>query len=1174
MKSLSPMFVGSFSPALKRCGLCLATLLATFFVLFATQAVAQDATLLGTVTDPSGAAVPNAAVAITNTATGVTRNLTTNSDGQFVAPDLRIGNYTVRVSATGFKAAEQKNLELAVGDRRRLDVTLVVGSVQEQVTVEANAVAVQTDTGEVSNVINGQQVTQLATNGRSLYELFALAPGASSIQTSRVGFTPVSGDSNVSINGQRAGHNLQLLDGGENLDRGGSSGSVAPSLDSIAEFRNMTSNYSAEYGLASAATISTVIKSGTKQFHAEAWELFRNDALNARNYFNRPPAKVAELRYNIYGFNLGGQVPLWKSHPTFFFYNQEWRKEIDGGLLNQTVPLASSYPDAGGAGTGAVIPTTYNGKASIITVPKAGSIANFGAGCSAGVRATLIPGQPFPNNTIPDCLINSNATALLHAGGKYGGIFPTPTNGAFFQGGNNSPTDLREEIARVDHTFSPKFSIFGHWISEQISQTYGTTQWSGDNVPSIADVFGNPSYSAVIHTTYVISPTLLNEASFNYNGNRINIIPNNLVSAPSSFTFNRLFTGPNAQTRIPSINLSGVTGSNYTSNWTPWVNKADDYQLRDDLSWTKGPHQLKFGFSWALYKKGQDAFANTQGNFTFNGAFTGNDYADFVLGAAQAYSEDGVKIHGQWNNISPAAYVQDNWRVNNRLTLNLGLRWDGIPHTYEANHLSSNFYPNLYNPANAATFDSNGHICSKNSVPACAGGPSPGLVTSANPVLGGYQFYLNGIGVGGVNGIPKGLVNNSWNNWGPRLGFAYDLTGQGKTVIRGGFGLMYERIQGNDMYNGAVNPPGDPNPTLNNVSLSNPGLQLSTGNVITAAALPVLPLGVTGIAKNYMPPVSYQYSAGVQQSVGTHAVLSVSYVGSQGRHENYYQAINLPPENLLPGMVAAHALDNTKVTYLGFGGIRLGYNGGNAKYNSLQTSLTGTVHRDLHLQVAYTLSKAEDSTTSNGSGGDLQNVTNPYVGWKYDFGPSQFDRRNIFFTNFVYDIPLFRNNPSRLVKGGLGGWQLSAIITEESGAPINLGVNGTTAASIIGNTSTRPNVNGSISYPKTVAQWFNPSVFSAPVCATGPDCYGNLGFDAIRGPGRNNFDLSLKKNFTFTERFKMEFRVDAFNAWNHTQFKGDKNNGGISTNVGAGDFGQVTGAFDGRQLQLGLKLMY
>jgi len=1190
MKSLSPTKAGSIGPFLKRCDLRLVLLLAALVVVFAAQGFAQEATILGTITDPTGAAVPNATVTITNNETGVSRTLPSNGDGQYVAPDLHIGPYTIRVSASGFKAAEQKGVTLSVGDRSRIDFKLEVGSAQEQVTVEANAVAVQTDTGEVSNVINGQQITQLATNGRSLYELFALAPGASSIQTSRVGFTPVSADSNVSVNGQREGHNLQLIDGGENLDRGGSSGSVMPSLDSIAEFRNMTSNYSAEYGLASAATITTVIKSGTKTFHAEAWELFRNDALDARNYFNPAPAKVAELRYNIYGFNLGGKVPGMNNHPTFFFYNQEWRKEIDGGLLNQPVPLASAYPDANGAGTGAVIPGTYNGKTIQAVVPT--GIKNFGAGCTAGQLAGIVPGQPFPNNTIPDCLIAPNAVALLNAGGAYGGIFPKPTSGAFFQGGNNSPTDLREEIARVDHQFSSKFSIFGHWISEQISQTYGTTQWSGDNVPSIANVFGNPSYSAVVHATYVISPTLLNETAFNYNGNRIHITPNNLVSAPSSFTFNRLFTGPNADNRIPSINLNGVTGSDYTANWTPWNNKADDYQIRDDLSWTRGAHQLKFGFSWALYKKQQDAFANTEGNFNFNGFYTtptgctssstvscGYDFADFLLGYAQQYTEDGNKITGQWNNTSPAAYVQDNWRVNSRLTLNLGLRWDGIPHTYEANHLSSNFYPNLYNPADAATFDSNGHVCSKNSVPACPGGASPGLFTSTNPQLGGYQFYLNGIGVGGVNGIPKGLVNNQWNNWGPRLGFAYDLTGQGKTVIRGGFGIMYERIQGNDMYNGAVNPPGDPNPTLNGVSLQNPGLNLTTGNVITAAALPVLPLGVTGIATNYKPPTSTQYSAGVQQALGTHTVLNISYVGSMGRHENYYQAINLPPLADLPGEVAKGALDNTKVTYPGFGGIRLAYNEGNARYNSLQTSLTGTVHRDLHLQVSYTLSKALDSTTSNGSGGDLNNATNPYVGWKYDFGPSQFDRRSIFFTNFVYDIPLFRNS-SRLLRSTAGGWQLSAIITEETGAPINLGVSGTTAASIISNTTSgkvsgpRPNLTGSVSYPKTVSAWFNTSAFSAPPCLTGPDCYGNAPTDAVRGPGRNNFDLSLKKIFAFTERFKMEFRADAFNAWNHTQFQGDANNGGVGNNLGSSNFGQVTSAFDGRQFQLGLKLMF
>jgi hypothetical protein len=1196
MKSLSPTCAASLGlPARVRRMRQVAYLglFAFLLAIFTTSAFAQEATILGTVTDPSGAAVPNASITITNNETGVSRTLPSNGDGQYVAPDLHIGHYTVKATASGFKVAEQGGITLDVGDRTRIDFKLQVGSAQEQVTVEANAIAVQTDSNEVSNVVTGQQITQLATNGRSLYELFALAPGAVSLQSSRISFTPVSGDSNVSINGERAGHNLQLIDGGENLDRGGSSGSVMPSIDSLAEFRNMTSNYSAEYGLASASQISTVIKSGTKQYHGEAWEFFRNDDLNARNYFFPAPHPVPELRYDIFGFNFGGKVPGMNAHPTFFFYNQEWRREIDGATLNNPMPPASAYPTS----TGAVIPATYNGKTITAVDPCDGVICNTGsivsdsiqfANCGGVAPTGVTPGSPFPNNTIPSCMISANAAALLTAGGKYGGIFPQPNSGAFFLGGNNAPTYLTEEIARVDHQFSPKFSIFGHWISEQVAQTFGTTMWLGDNTPAVGNTFGNPAYSAVIHATHVISPSLLNEIAFNYNGNRIHILPKGLYTAPTGFTFNRLFTGENPDTRIPQINLAGVTGSNYQIAWEPWNNAANDYQIRDDLSWTKGVHQLKFGFSWALYKKVQAAFASTEGGFTFNGSFTspagctasgtlscGYDFADYLLGYAQSYSEDGAQINGHWNNISPAAYVQDNWRVNSRLTLNLGIRWDGIPHTYEANHLSSNFYPNLYNPANAATFDSNGNICSNNSVPACPGGPSPGLV--AESAFGGYQFYLNGIGVGGLNGVPKGLVNSAWNNWGPRVGFAYDLTGAGKTVIRGGYGLMYERIQGNDMYNGAVNPPGDPSPTLNGVSLDNPGQKLSGGAPITAAALPVLPLGVTGIATNYAPPRSSQFSAGVQQAIGPNAVFSVSYVGSRGRHENYYQAINLPPLADLggpTGEVKAGSINYETVTYPGIGQMRLAFDGGNANYNSLQVSLNGTVHRDLHLQAAYTAARAKDSTTSNGSGGDLNNATNPYAGWSYDYGPSVFNRNNVFLVNFVYDLPFLRNDANRLVRSTVAGWELAAIVTAQSGAPVNLGLSGVnTPASIISNSGDRPNVNGAISYPKTVSQWFTGN-FSDPACQTGPDCYGNLGFDAITGPGRQNWDLSLAKDFAFTERAKLEFRAEAFNAFNHPQFQGNINTGGLGNNFGAANFGQITSAYDPRELQLALKFIF
>jgi hypothetical protein len=1115
-------------------------------LLLSTQVFAQQATIVGTITDPSGSVIPNVSVAVTDVDTGEVRTIKTNDDGQFTAASLLIGHYNVKAEAPGFSVAERTGIVLNVGDRTRIDLGLKVGTAQQSVTVEAEGVRVQTDTGEVSDVITGQQISDLAANGRSVYTLFALTPGASSIQGDFITPTAVSGDSNVSINGQRAGHNLQLLDGGENLDRGGSSASVMPSMDAIAEFRSITSNYSAEYGLAGAATITTVVKSGTKQFHASLWEFDRNDAFDARNYFNPAPAKVAELRFNTYGFNAGGEVPLWKSHPTFFFYNMEWRSLIQGGLINQTVPPTSAYQGDLGS--------------TPITVPTAAQLSPAQQAKFTADGLTL--GAAFPNNAIPTNLLDPNAQLLLKAG-----IFPAQTTGAQFIGGNNSPTTVREEIGRVDHQFTDKFSVFGHWVSEQTSQTYGTTQWSNDNVPSISDVFGNPSYSAVIHTTYVVSPTLLNEASFNYNGNRINIIPQGLVNAPSGFAFNRLFTGPNVDNRIPQIQLTGSTGTNYSANWTPWTNVANDYQLRDDLSWTKGAHQLKFGFSWALYKKVQTYFANTEGNFKFNGSFTGNDFADFLLGYAQNYEEDAVQSAGHWNNVSYAAYVQDNWRATHRLTLNLGLRWDGAPHTYEATQGSANFYPNLYNPALKPVFNTDGSINTA-LTPAAAFGTSP------NPILAGLPFYVNGIGVGGKNGIPAGLTNNYWPQFGPRIGFAYDVTGQGKTVIRGGFGIMYDRIQGNDMYNGATNTPFDASPTLHNVLLSNPGTSVEgTGATISASALPVLPVGITGIALNYKPPTSYQYSFGMQQALGAKSVLAVSYVGSQGRHENDYREVNLPPQADLPALVASGGNGiNQLYGYSGYGAIRLSEDEANAHYNSLQVDLHGNVRSDLQLQFGYTLSRAIDATTSNGSGGDLNNVTNPYVGWQYDVGPSQFDRTDIAFVNFVYQMPFFKSSDSHFLKTVAGGWALSGIVTMESGAPINLGVSGSNVSSVVPNSGNRPDVNGAVSYPKTAAEWFSPASFTAPAAGT----YGNLGFDALRGPGRDDWNLSLFKSFVISESrgSRFELRLDSFNAWNHTQFKGDANNGGISLNQGSSNFGAVTAAFDPREFQLGAKLVF
>jgi hypothetical protein len=1160
MRILSSTYAGSFVRANQFCSLRRVSVI-FLFLTFASLAFAQEATIVGTVTDPTGAAVPNVVITITSAATGQIRTLSSNDAGQFVAPNLKIGRYSVRAQASGFKVVEQKDVVLNVGDRTRVDFQMQMGTAQETITVETAPVAVQTDSGEVSSVITGQQVTQLATNGRSIYTLINLTPGATSLQDDFQTPTPVGGNANVSFNGNRPGHNIYLMDGGENLDRGGSGTfSVMPSMDALAEFRVLSSSYSAEYGLSSAATMTTVLKSGTNQLHASAWEFLRNDALQARNYFNRAPAQKAELRFNTFGFNVGGPVDFWRNdHKTFFFYNQEWRRLIQGGTLNRTVPLPSTY---GGDFTGSGI-TPHTPCAGQISAGLATQFAAAGETLSTcDSNGTVTTAVPFTGNAIPASLLDANAQALLNAG-----IFPAPTSGAQFQGGSNSPTYVTEEIVRADHQFNDKFSIFGHFVAEQISQSFGTTMWSGDNVPTIGNTFGNPSYSGVVHFTHIISPRLLNEIAFNYNGNRINIIPvaafGAPLSAPSDFTFNRVFTGPNESDRIPTINLSQATGAQYSANWTPWRNKADDYQVRDDISWTRGAHQFKFGGSWAIYKKIQDVFASTQGNFGFNGSYTGNDFADFLLGYANSYAEDAVHDNGHWNNVSWAAYIQDNWRVNNRLTLNLGLRWDGVPHTYEANHRTSNFYPDLYDPAAAPIFNSDGTISTS----------SPGLGTSPNPILAGYQFYLNGIGIDGKNGIPKGLVDNHWAVFGPRLGFAYDLTGGGKTVLRGGFGMMYERIQGNDMYNAGGNVPFSSAAGFNNVLLANPKTGVQTGTTIVTPPLPIIVADITGLNRQqYKLPTSFQYNLGIQQALAARSVLSVSYVGNQSRYQSDFRQVNLPPFGDLAALQADAAGYNQDVPFQGFRSIRLAQNEANGHYNSLQVDLRANMKNDLSLQFGYTYSKAIDSAGSNDNGYDLNNVSNPYVGWRYDLGPSFFDRTHVAFVNFVYDLPLLRGSSNKALKTAFGGWQISGIVTMQTGAPLDILTSSTSVSSIVPQTRNRPDLVGKIRYPKTVDQWFDPTAFADPA----PGTWGNLPAKEVRGPGRDNWNISLFKSFVFSESrgSRLEFRAESFNTWNHTQFRGDRQGGGISTNLGASNFGAITNAFDPRTFQLGLKLYY
>ncbi|HLJ45412.1 MAG TPA: carboxypeptidase regulatory-like domain-containing protein [Bryobacteraceae bacterium] len=1107
------------------------------------MASAQEATIVGTVTDASGSVVPNVSITITNTDTGLSRKLNTNEAGQYVVPGLIVGHYSVRAENPGFKMAERSGIALNVGDRIRIDLPLQVGETKESVNVEASPIAVQTDSGEVSHVINGEQVSQLATDGRNIYSLANLVPGASSAMPNFNTPTSAGGNANVSFNGQRQNHNIWLADGAEQSDRGGAGGAIInPSIEAIGEFRVLTSNYSSDYGLSSAGTISMVFKSGTKDFHASAWEFLRNNDFDANDFFrNKAGLPTRELRLNVFGFNAGGPVTFGKLYnkernKTFFFYNMEWRKLINQGGVNTTVPQDAWY-----TGNLSTLSTQLH-------VPSASQLSP--TQLSQWAALGYQPGDAIRNNQIPTQLIDPNAKALLSAG-----IFPKANQGAStFVGGNNLPTNVREELVRIDHQFSDKFWVFGHWVAESTAQNYGPPMWSGVNVPTVGNTFSNPSYTGVIHATNAISPTLINEVGFNYDGNRIAITPTGLyqTSSVSGFSMKTLF-GADAAGRIPGIALAGSTGTNFSSTSFPWNNKADDYQVRDDVTWTKGAHQMRMGGGWAIYKKVQDLFGTTQGSFNFNGKYTGNDFADFLLGYANNYNELALQDNGHWNAASWNAYFQDNWRVSRRLTLNLGIRWDGIPHTYEADHRMSNFYTSEYDSTKRAILLANGNIDPS----------SPGLGKSPNPALSAFTFYLNGIGITGMNGNPNGMVNDSWNNWGPRLGLAYDLTGTGKTVLRGGFASMFERIQGNDMYNSGSNVPFSASVTNNDVSLRDPNTNLATG------LHPTAPITVSDVValniSNYKAPVTYQFSLGVEQQLGSGTVVSAGYVGNQSRHQFAYREFNLPPQSQLANLINNGTLYNSLVPYTGFHSIRMGENAENSHYNGMQLSLRSRL-KDLQVQASYTLSKAIDPAGGNSFGGDNTNTDNPYD-YRYDYGPAWWDARQIGVMSFVYDLPIFRRTGNRFEKTVVGGWQVSGVWTIQSGFPLYITEGGAQGSNGLANATNFPNFNGTITYPHNADRWFTTEGFSNPALGA----WGNLKKGEIVGPGRNNWNISMFKSFLISEarNSRFELRFESFNTFNHTQF-----NAVGTTFSNLGQFGTPTGTYDPRTLQFGARLLF
>jgi hypothetical protein len=1187
-----------------------------FLIAFALLAVplawAQDnAAISGTATDASGAVVPTATITLTHTGTGVARVATVNSVGAYRFGNIAAGNYILSATAPGFQKFSSTGIVVNVAQTLEQNVTFTVGSESQTVTVQADALQVQTETSEVSTLISGEQVRQLATNGRNVVQLAALGLGVSNNLPSFGGIDALTSANGISFNGQRAAHNVYLIDGGEQNDRGcGGCFMNLPSQDAIGEFQTLGSNYSADYGLGSGGTITMMIKSGQRQYHGSLYEFNRNTAYNANDYFLKQATPIKNrpiFQLNMPGGNIGG--PLYIPHVyneaknrTFFFWNEEWRKLIQGSSPSVSNDLwSNNFPTLGQdynyTPQGANVPIVPN------PVDANGNFTNPTLH-NQEIALGLTPGSPFPYDAatgtykIPLAMVDQNMVREINS------VFPKPNTtctGSVCKQyiiSIKQPENIREDVVRIDHSINSKFQLMGRYLHDAMERQFFPPLW-GSGFATVGTTMQNPSYTVAIKLTQSYSSTLLNETGFFYSGNKIKLTPlagsGFGLAFPSGWTANSLFPSANqsAMTHgmsapvMPAIAIQGTPlGANWNPSYFPWKNGYEGFQYRDDLSWTKGRHQFKFGVSWLHTYKNQELQANTNGSANFdNNAFSKDGIANAMMGMAASYNQLEYLYGKNWVNNNYSLYMLDNWHVNSRLTLNLGLRYDALPHAFERYNKFANFVGGSYNATLGNPIQADGTLDPKQ------------LQTYGG---GTGKFYLNGIQEAGVNGFPKGNVENRYFTWQPRIGFTYDLTGNGKTVLRGGTGIFYERTQGNDVYNAALNPPFAYQPAPTNVFFSNPGTPISSG----VPSLNLYPSSLTNIKYNYPPQGTMNWSLGIQHQLIPSVIAAVQYVGSSGWDQNNNRAINtLPltnnPNNILstahvggpnynlvsstnpnwnPTYSDRYAVQSSALVanklriYPGFGSITQEENQLNSHYQSLQAGVRFENKWNLTTQLAYTYSHLIDTLTGTG---DLGAIPNPFNA-AYNKGSGGMDRRHVFNISYVYSLPFARHTSNMAAKTIIGGWGISGITVFQTGLPLNMNYNGTDTLGLGGGTANRPNLAGTISYPKTQKAWFNgatPGIYTDPVApwfGGGNQGWGSAGKDNVRGPGLNNFNLSLMKTIQFTghEGPNLELRFESFNTFNKAQFSG------VNVNSKDSNFGQVTSIYDSRKLELGGKFRF